>query len=305
MQLARPGAPFAAIVAATILAGCISSAAPSRSCDRTCLAATLDSYLLALQSHDLAKTSLAPEFRATENGLASRPGDGAAKTITALGDIQRRYYDAATGQAAYLGTVREGDGSALIALRIRVEHGAISESEMLIARKGDALFSIEGFAADAPRPADPLPASDRVSRETMIASAAAYFEGLARHDGSLVPKIPGCERIENGTRVTNRTPRDAPANAPAAEFGATDCASGLERMTQIADVAHRRFPLVDEEAGVVMGVGLFLRPPGQTGNFAKRNLLVEFFETKGGKVSGIYAVMHYLEADAPDGTGWK
>ena len=46
-------------------------------------------------------------------------------------------------------------------------------------------------------------------------------------------------------------------------------------------------------------------PPGQTGNFAKRNLLTEFFDIKGGKVAGIYAVMRYVEADAPDGTGWN
>ena len=32
---------------------------------------------------------------------------------------------------------------------------------------------------------------------------------------------------------------------------------------------------------------------------------VGLVQTKGGKVSGIYAVMHYLEAGAPDGTGWK
>jgi hypothetical protein len=54
-----------------------------------------------------------------------------------------------------------------------------------------------------------------------------------------------------------------------------------------------------------MGIGLFLRPPGQTGNFARRNLLTEFFDVKASKVAGIYAVMRYVDANHPDGTGWK
>jgi len=300
-----------AMLAAASLAACASMAGGA-SCDRTCLGGQLDGYLAAIKAHDMARAQFAPDFRATENGVTIAKGDGVARSITALGEIQRRYFDPVTGQAAYLGLVQEGDTTALTAIRIRVENGKISESETFIARKGDTLFSPDGFKADPPRQNQALSASDRTPRAQMIAAANSYFEGLQRHDGSIVPKISGCNRLENGTKVTNRPPRAAPEAAPnvsaaqaAVEFGATDCTSGLDRMTQISGVAHRRFPLVDEEQGTVMGVGLFLRPPGQTGNFAKRNLLTEFFDIKGGKVAGIYAVMRYLEADAPDGTGWN
>jgi hypothetical protein len=296
---------------AITLSACTSTGG-SAACDRTCLGGQLDSYLSAVTSRDLAKVRLDAAFRATENGAIVAKGEGIAKSITGLGDVQRRYFDPVTDQAAYLGLVQEGDAVALTAIRIRVKGGKILESETFIARKGDALFSPDGFRADPPRLASPLPAADRTPRAGMIAAANSYFEALQTHDSSIVPRVTGCDRLENGTKVTNRPPRavQAPAQGVSAaeaavEFGATDCASGLERMTQIASVAHRRFPLVDEEVGVVMGVGLFLRPPGQTGNFAKRNLLTEFFEVKGGKVAGIYAVMRYLEADAPDGTGWQ
>ena len=293
-------------LALSFTASCTSTDGPAATaCDRACLGARLTSYLTALQQHDLSSARLAQTFRATENGADIEAGGGLAKSLTALGDTQRRYCDPITGQAAYLGVAREGADTVLIAVRIRVQDGKISESESFVARKGDALFSPDGFAALPPRAPTPLPAEQRRPRTEMIAVANSYFEGLATHDGSKIPRIKGCDRLENGTRVTNRAPREAPApGAPAVEFGSTDCASGLERMTQIAGVAHRRFPLVDEEAGVVMGVGLFLRPPGQTGNFSKRNLLTEFFEITDGKLSGIYAVMHYLDAAAPDGTGW-
>lgn len=307
LNVRRAALAFAAIV----LSAC-ASLEGSAACNRACLGGQLDSYLAAVTSHDLSRVRLDPEFRATENGAIVAKGEGIAKSVTALGDVQRRYFDPVTGQAAYLGLAQEAEAVALTAIRIRVENGRISESETFIARKGDALFSPDGFRADPPRQASPLPAAERTPRADMIAAADAYFEALQTHNSSIVPKIPGCNRLENGTRVTNRPPRPTQTPVPgvsaseaAVEFGATDCASGLERMTQISAVAHRRFPLVDEEAGVVMGVGLFLRPPGQTGNFAKRNLLTEFFEIKGGKVAGIYAVMRYLEADAPDGTGWR
>jgi len=286
-----------------LLAGCASSGGGG-SCDRACLAAKLSTYLAAVQKHDLSGAALAPTFRATENGVDTPRGAGIAKSLTALGDVQRRYVDPVTGRAAYLGTVKEGEATSLVAIRIRVEAGAITESETFIARKGDALFSPEGFAALPPR-AGPIDAGKRTPRAEMISAANSYFDGLSRHDSTKVARVKGCDRLENGARVTNRPPRDQASGAPAVEFGATDCGSGLERMTQIAGVTHRRFPLVDEEAGVVMGVGLFQRPPGQTGNFAKRNLLTEFFQVDAGKLSGIYAVMRYVEADFPDSTGWK
>lgn len=282
---------------ALVLASCVT--APSQtSCDRACLTQTMHTYLAALQSSDFAPAHLAGDFRATRNGAEIAPS---AMSFRALGDVQRFYADPVNGQAAYLGLVEETSGQALTAIRISVERGQITESEQFIARQGDTLFSLEGFRALPPRAAPPSGA--RVSRDEMRAAAASYFEGLARHDSTIIVHTPGCDRLENGTRVTNRPPRE-PVTGVAAQVQVRDCASGMETMTQIRDVVHRRFPLIDEEAGVVMGMGLFLRPPGQTGNFARRNLLTEFFELRDGRISGIYAVMHYIDADAPESTGW-
>jgi hypothetical protein len=284
---------------ALILAGCATTTGRI-GCDRACLMQSLNAYLAALQASDVASAHLARDFRATSNGVAIAPS---AMTFRALGDVQRFYADPVSGQAAYLGIIDDSSGQALTAIRIRVEDGEISESEQFIARQGDTLFSLEGFRALPPRSTPPPGA--RRSRDEMVAAANSYFEGLSTHNSAIIQHVAGCERLENGTRVTNRPPRQ-PANAvEAVEFQPRDCAGGMESMTQIREVAFRRFPLVDEEADVVMGIGLFLRPPGQTGTFARRNLLTEFFELQDGKISGIYAVMHYIDADAPDGTGWE
>jgi hypothetical protein len=81
-----------------------------------------------------------------------------------------------------------------------------------------------------------------------------------------------------------------------------DCAADMETVAaNITQAAHRRFPLVDEEAGVVMGTTIFHRPPGST---IKRNLLTEFFVGRNEKIESIYAAMFYLDPSAPDSPGW-
>ena len=59
--------------------------------------------------------------------------------------------------------------------------------------------------------------------------------------------------------------------------------------------------VVDEEAGVVLGAVILQRPPGVT---MKRNLLSEYFYTKRGKISGIYAAMYYLDPSVSGAPGW-
>ena len=150
----------------------------------------------------------------------------------------------------------------------------------------------------------------------MIRAADAYFEGLQRHDGSGVPHVDGCERVENGVRVTHSRilPPGAPPPAPASgastggaptasqEALSGDCVAGFEGFAHsIASTDLRRFPLVDEQAGVVMGTTLFHRPPGSS---LRRNLLTEYFHVRNGRIAAIYAAMYYLPPEAPDTPGW-
>ena len=75
-----------------------------------------------------------------------------------------------------------------------------------------------------------------------------------------------------------------------------------------ASSRNRRYPVVDEEAGVVMGTAIFNRPPGGAkradGTLWPRLLLTEFFPVEQGRFTAVYAAMFYLPADAVD-SGWK
>ena len=302
-----------------------SDAVAAAPCDRKCMRKIDDEYMSAVFAHDPSKAPLAKDARATENAAPLANGDGIWKTVTGFGAVQRRYFDTTQGQVVYYGTLMEADQPAVVSVRLKIVDKHITEAEWTIARKEyGGMFAPADLAAMPPPPDTPIPKDQRTSRADLIAAAEAYFDGLRDHDGSKVPHIAGCERIENGVKVTNRDrmtpppaipssapvaqsappPAPPPAGAPgmAQEARSGDCTSGFEGFAKtIADTTHRRYPVVDEEAGVVMGTTLFHRPPGVT---MKRNLLSEFFWEKQGKISAIYAAMYYLDPSAPDSPGW-
>jgi hypothetical protein len=66
-------------------------------------------------------------------------------------------------------------------------------------------------------------------------------------------------------------------------------------MRNIFAVVARRFPIVDEETGVALGLGVFLRKPGVA---MRRNVFSEWFLIERGKIQSIYSSMFYPEDDA-------
>jgi hypothetical protein len=290
-------------------------------CDRACLKTTLDQYLGALVKHDPNAAPLFAGFRQTENAVVKRPGTGLWQTMTAIGRFQRRYVDPVTGQAAFFGIIKEGDNESIVTVRLRVEQKRITEAEWYLGRRGDDsmngpaqpngqggnLFDPDNLVANAP-PDVPLPGAARVSREAMIAATNSYFDGITSHDGKIIMAAPGCPRFENGRTMAGRgnTPPPAAEGTPppvgpqgrGAGGGpplAADCTAGLETIN-IKFVAARRYPLVDEEAGVVLAHAVFIRPPGAV---QRRNAFAEWFYFDRGKIKSIYSAMFYPPNDVP------
>ena len=272
----------------------------AQACDRACLKTMLDQYLNAVVKHDPAAAPLLPGFRQTENAIVTRLGTGVWKSVTALGKVQRRYLDPVSGQAGYFGTVEEGSKSAIVTVRVRVEDRKITEAEWYLARDGDPglngpatatqaagnFFDPENLAKSPP-PDRVVPKAERATRASLIAITNSYFDGLTTHDGSVILAHPGCMRLENGNTVA---PRAASAKGPA-----TDCTSNLTNFSA-QSVAARRYPIVDEEAQVVLGLGIFIRRPG---NNARRNVLSEWFAIDNNRIRTIHSSMFYPPAEAP------
>ena len=85
-----------AACAALVTIGSNEAAFAQAACDRDCLRSTLDRYLEAVVAHDPSKAPLVVGFRQTENAINVAPGKGVWRSVTALGNVQRRYFDAIT-----------------------------------------------------------------------------------------------------------------------------------------------------------------------------------------------------------------
>jgi hypothetical protein len=265
----------------------------------------------AVVKHDPASAPLFVGFRQTENAVVVRPGTGMWKTVTALGKVQRRYLDPVSGQAAYFGTVEEGANSAIVTVRVKVENRRVAEAEWFIARNGDPglngpaapgqpagnFFEPDNLAANPP-PDKPMAKEAWSSREAMIAATNSYFDGITTHDGSIIMAHPGCARLENGNTVTGRSGGGrgkAAAPATGGPPAVTDCTSGLQNIN-VELVAGRRYPVVDEEAGLVLALAVFVRKPGTP---TRRNAFSEWFVIENNKIRSIYSAMFYPPPDAP------
>ena len=310
----------------SVLLGCIaciislsaSAMAAANDCDRACLKAALDQYLTAVTTHKPSAAPLFAGFRQTENAVVVPLGSGVWKSATALGKVQRKYLDAVSGQAAFYGTIEEGGTTAVVTVRVRVEDRKITEAEWYIARATDPglngpaqpgqpppnLWNPEALASNPP-PDRVLPKSARASRELLLAITNSYFDGITSHDGSIVMADPRCDRVENGTSMGNRGGRGgaargaqaAPAAPPAqpAQPALSSCAAGFANLN-VQLVAARRFPVVDDEAGVVLALAVFIRRPGST---TARNAFSEWFVIDDNKIRSIYTAMFYPPPDLP------
>ena len=115
-------------------------------CDRACLKTTLDQYLNAVVQHNPSAAPLSVGYRETENAMVRRPGGGLWKSAKELGKIQRKYFDAESGQAGYFGTLEEESGTDIVTVRLKVDDRKISEAEWYVSRKGDAGIGVSAGA---------------------------------------------------------------------------------------------------------------------------------------------------------------
>jgi hypothetical protein len=221
---------------------------PSRT--REGLENIVDRYLEAVIAHDPTRVALAKTIKFTENGQRLEIGDGLWNTASARGSYKLYIADPQAGQVGFIGTIRENNVPAILALRLKVENTKISEIESLVARDTAGALRIEKLVNPHPVFLEAIPITERASREELIKTANMYFTGLEKNDGKGVyPFTSNCNRIENGNQTTNN-PSIEPMSFDASAMGCKEqFETGFFRfVTRIRD---RRFIIVDEERGLV------------------------------------------------------
>jgi len=251
-------------------------------------------YLEALVAHDPGRLTVTPGVRFTENGQPLALGSGRWLTVTAREPGGQWFADPAAGQVAHWGGVHELGGPAIFALRLKIDGEAISEVETLVVREGGALFDLATVCTPRPAFTEAVESSRRSSRAELVLVANRYFEGIERDDGDVVHVADECLRIENGVQTTRVTPRDP--EAPWRALGvAEQLTAGFFRY--IVAIRDRRFPIVDEERGLVLCHVRFDHPgnietAGGRVVFGYPNsaAIFEVFKIEGGRIEHVEAV---------------
>ncbi len=287
-------------------------------CDRACLTSYVDRYLSALEKRDPNFLPLTDDVKFTENGVELELGDAAWGTVTSAGSYRVIAADPERGEVAFIGTMVENhDRHAIMALRLKVAAGKISEIETVWGRTIEGAQALNGLGKPHSAFTTVVSENKRHSREELVAIANKYFTGLEDNDGHRdVPFTETCNRLENGRQTTNSKapPRD-PSQPNTMALGCdAQLRSGRFRLD--TDIRERRFRVVDQERGLVFAfvffdhAGTVFEYPLTTGEMIRTNLrqphtwqIAEIFKVQDGKIDQIEAVLN----EVPYGmkSGWS
>ncbi len=266
------------------------------------LYAHADGYLAALAAGDAHRLPWAENAIFTENNVRLAIGDGLWNTVHKVeSGYDLKIADSAGGQVSWIGHVGEGPDTSVMCLRLAIRGGQIAEAETIICRPHE-LGPFPVVDLDR-KPRDIMLSdvreSDRSSREEMIRLADGYFETLELNDGTLHTEFTDdCDRIENGLQTTNV---DIPGY-PISKMGTAD-QFRLGQYKYDDRLRDRRFPLVDEQKGVVLAGG-FIDHSGKLTeitwtdgskhtsifHYPHSFALLEMFKIVGGKIAAVEAV---------------
>ncbi|MCX7676297.1 MAG: hypothetical protein N2Z59_02855 [Alteraurantiacibacter sp.] len=279
------------------------SSHPGKPWNRADLYARTEAFLDALAARDPSRLAFTPDVIYTENNVQLVIGDGLWNTMTAWRtSYDLKCADLRDGQACWFGLVEERGHPAIMALRLAFRGEAISEVEIIVSREHEfgPFPHIPGYE----KPVRPLlladvPEAERVPRDRLISIADGYFDTLQLNDGTLFTHFTeGCNRIENGLQTTNTEIE----GYPIARMGTAD-QFRLGQYIYDDRLRDRRFPLVDEEKGMVLAAG-FIDHSGKVVDvtwtdgsthrsifhFPHSFVLLEIFKIVGGKIAEVEAV---------------
>ncbi len=270
----------------------VDRAAAGGGCDQACLERIGDRYRAAYVKHDRTLAPFSAHVKFTENAVSLRFPDGSWDVVTEEVGPPLTFSDPVTGGVGIYTAIMMRDVPAFLAIRLKVEHGQITEIEHLLATKRaisgppTPFGDVRSLVHD-PVLSEPLTDSEKRPRRELIRLADGYFSTLARNDGTLHTTFSAkCHRIENGME----TAKDG-------------CATAFKLGVYAFNERVRREPiLVDEARGLVMFRG-FIDHKGTLVNykltdgterkspFAEPHTwsLIETFKVRNGEVGPVEA----------------
>ena len=283
---------FKTVFAATAALVITAIPAQAQTCTRDGLKAIVANYFKAVETHNMSALETAPNLRITQNGSEIKLGEGFFKTggksqfqrtlidTERCGTVTQAVIDetpdpnapppagrgGARGAAGPRGGVQAAAAdtgpAVILAVRLKVDKGKVSEIETIVNRQGELFFSPAGVLTTKDHDWEGiLPPAQRSTREYMNDAANKYFSGFSPNPDVEAPFATPCDRWEGGVSTTATT---------------HNCSPKGFNMTH----THRRFPVTDVEAGITAG---FV-------NFNGGLPDVHMFKIRNGKIEMIQAV---------------
>jgi hypothetical protein len=269
-------------------------------CDRACLTGFLDGWFKGLVSNSTSGMPVAKDVKITQNGQIAT----LAATFWDSADSVPYRWDIANsrlGDTAAAAVIRNADGTmTMLSVRLKVKSGAITEIETIKANKGDAdgLWGPETLLQKGVSPALQLSIreAERDSYYRLIAAAEGYWRAFQTngtpeyHPADL---LPDTQRFENGLQTTGFVRNGAYVSA-AAGF---DAGRFIGR-----NLWDRRYPVVDEERGIVLSMVRFGLKDGQKSQStatSNSRIVAEFFSVKRGLIQEVHAVLFNVPDTLP------
>ena len=289
------------IVALAAFAAGATPAFAQAPCDRACLTKVVDAYFAALIANDAGALRQAARARITENGTEKKLADtfwDGAQSIAYRFDI----VNTNRGDTGTESVIVNADGSKTMHMvRFKVVNGAITEIETIKANQGEAdrLWDPDRLSSVSPDLQLTIREAERDSYYSLIAAAEGYWRAFQTNgtpDYHPAPLMPDARRFENGLQTTGMV-RDGQFVSAQSGF---DAGRFVNR-----NIWDRRYPVVDEERGIVLSIVRFgLKAGAQSQSAATTNdrLVAEFFSVKRGQIQEIQAVLFNLPDAQP--TGW-
>jgi hypothetical protein len=212
-------------------------AIPARAanCSRASLKSMIADYFKAVDTHDMSALPTAADVRITENGVVMQPGTGFFQSggkVLLERDLIDSQRCGTVSEAVTDETVDGKPTLAVMAVRLKVAHGKVTEIEQIITREAEEkrFYNPKELLSTSDQDwTTPLPKNKRLKRAYMNVSANKYFDSFKKDPTDLPPFATPCNRWEGGLHTT-RTGNCSP--------------KGL-----VATHTFRRFPVTDLELG--------------------------------------------------------
>jgi len=255
-----------AAMAAVLTAGTsISCKTADAECDRPCLVTLMQQYLAALVSHDPSGLPLADTVVTVENTERIDVGEGLWLTATGgPGDFQIYAADPVSGEVGFMGVMEENNNPTILALRLKLVEGEITEIDHLIVHNPEGTPLHPNMGKLRPVFTQPLDPSERTPREQMFEAVNLYYDAVVADKGAIAPFSDDCQRRENGRTTAKKTEPEPPAPWDESDafdvFARMNCSEQIDTgiWDSITSIDHRRILVLDEEMGLVFAFSEFV-----------------------------------------------